>query len=367
LRGVSISGLEQTAIQGWNPSYPWGAAALGEMPDFVKLKSWGINAVRLPLNEASWMGLTCRDTGGGGSVVSGGTKTQDAPGALVKADPGGNYAATVKASVAAASAAGLYVIIDLHWTAPADACPMAQNAMADVDHSIAFWSQIAGTFGSYTNVIFELFNEPFLEQTSLFGHSPWPDLLNGGGTLSSYLTGGNPGVANLNWHNAGMQQMLDAVRATGATNVVLTSGLDYAKDLSRWLEYRPKDPLQQLGASWHAYPAYGTAFGSPAYSQPNHAPKVWAQLQEILEAGYPVVITEYGDRNAPGTASAPFASRLLPWADANGVGYLGWTWNPWQNPDDVLIRNADGEPTPGYGAYVKAHYLCRGAGTANCP
>jgi hypothetical protein len=58
---------------------------------------------------------------------------------------------------------------------------------------------------------------------------------------------------------------------------------------------------------------------------------------------------------------------LLPWADANGVGYLGWTWNPWQNPDDVLIRNADGEPTPGYGAYVKAHYLCRGAGTANCP
>ncbi len=367
LRGVSISGLEQTAIQGWSPADPWAATGLGGMPDFESLKTWGINSVRLALNEASWLGLTCVDAGGAGSVVSGGAKREDAPGALIKADPGGNYVATVKASVSAATKAGLYVIIDLHWTAPGDRCPMGQNAMADADHSITFWSQIASAFSSYPNAIFELFNEPFLDQTSLIDRTPWPDLLNGTGTLSSYLTPGNPSVVKYTWHNAGMQQMLDAVRATGAKNVVLTSGLDYAKDLSKWLDYKPNDPLGQLGASWHAYPAYNTTFGSAAYAQPDHAPGIWSQVQEILAAGYPVVITEFGDRCAPGTTSAPFASRLLPWADANGVGYLGWTWDVWQNPSDVLITNAAGDPSPGYGVYVKAHYLCRAASASTCP
>jgi endoglucanase len=39
-----------------------------------------------------------------------------------------------------------------------------------------------------------------------------------------------------------MQQMLDAVRATGATNVVLTSTNSYAGALYDWLQYKPTDP-----------------------------------------------------------------------------------------------------------------------------
>jgi len=78
------------------------------------------------------------------------------------------------------------------------------------------------------------------------------------------------------------------------------------------------------------------------------------------------VITEFGDHNAAGTTTSPFASNLLPWADQNGVSYLGWAWDVWQDADNVLITDAAGDPTPGYGAYVKKHYLCRASGAASC-
>jgi hypothetical protein len=164
-----------------------------------------------------------------------------------------------------------------------------------------------------------------------------------------------------------MQQMVNAVRAANATNVILASGVTWAQDLSQWLANKPNDPLNQLGAVWHAYPTYGTTFGTPAYIQPNFGPQVWTEVEGILAAGYPVVITEFGDHDAAGTAGAPFASNLLPWADAHGVSYLGWAWDLWQNADDVLISSAAGAPSPGYGVYVKAHYLCRSGGTASCP
>jgi hypothetical protein len=88
-------------------------------------------------------------------------------------------------------------------------------------------------------------------------------------------------------------------------------------------------------------------------------------VRAILAAGYPVVITEYGD--AVGSSNAPFASILLPFADDNGISYFGWTWNPWIGTTYYLITDGTGHPTPGYGAYVKAHYLCRARGTTNCP
>jgi endoglucanase len=371
LRGVNVSGLEAVPILGWSPANPWGAQTGTETPDWKKIKAWGANVVRLPLNEASWLGLHCVDRGGNGVHFVNGVKTQNAPGEMVSADPGRNYQATVASSVASATAAGLYVILDLHFTAPGDACPNVQNPMADADHSIAFWTSVATAFKASANVIFELFNEPFLDMTqALTDNTPWDDLLNGGGTLSSYIvqTPNSPFkiTPSYVWHNAGMQQMLNAVRASGATNVVLTSGLSYAGAIFNWLQYKPTDPIHQLGAVWHAYstPEYPNQVDCDG--KPRCAAKIMAAAQAIKAAGYPVVITEYGD--TIGGSTAPLASVLLPFADANGIGYLGWTWDNWPGQKaNVLITDAAGDPTPGYGTYVKAHYLCRAAGNTNCP
>jgi endoglucanase len=369
LRGVNVSGLEAVAVLGWSPSNPWGSQTGTPTPDWSTIKSWGTNVVRLPLNEASWLGLSCIDEGGFGSTVTNGVKTQNKPGTTIKADPGDNYQATVASSVTSATAAGLYVILDLHEAAPGNICPNVQNAMADADHSVAFWSSVATAFKGSPNVIFELFNEPFLDMTqALVGNTPWPDLLNGGATLTSVAAAApnNSITVPHTWQTAGMQQLLDAVRATGATNVVLTSTNSYAGAIFDWLQYKPTDSANQLAAVWHAYsiaeyPTQVDCEGMPACSA-----KVMAAAQAIKAAGYPVIITEYGD--GIGGSTAPWASVLLPFADANNISYLGWTWDVWggQVAND-LITDAAGDPTQGYGTYVKAHYLCRAAGTAVCP
>jgi len=368
LRGVNVGGLDGVAVQGWSPANPWGGVTGTPTPDWKAIKAWGANAVRLTLNEASWLGLTCIDRNGTGKTVVNGTQHQNEPGALIKADPGGNYQATVARSVAEATAAGLFVIVDLHLSAPADACPMTQNAMADADHSIDFWTSVATAFKASSNVLFELFNEPFLDQAPLVQGDPWTVLRDGNGTLRSYRVPGTPDTVSAAWRSAGMQQMLDAVRATGASNVVLTSTLAYSSAMGGWLQHHPIDTLHpsQIAAVWHAYPgdsrypAQVNCIGLPQCSA-----RTMQAVQDILAAGFPVVLTEFGD--PVGGTAAPLSSMLLPFADANGIGYLAWTWDIWPGTPFYLITDAAGTPTAGFGAYVKAHLLCRAAGTATCP
>ena len=365
LRGVNISGLEFVAVGGWSPDNPWGSETGDPTPNWTTIKSWGTNVVRIPLNEASWLGLSCVDVGG----------FAGAPGAMINADPGGNYQATVEKSVADATAAGLYVILDLHWAAPNDggvpACPTTQNPMADTDHSMAFWTSMANQFKGNPAVIFELFNEPFLDYTALVGNQSWPDLLSGG-TVSKFVYSGGAGAKNLTWTTVGMQELLDTVRATGATNVVLTSTLAWSQQMDGWLMYKPTDSAGQLGAVWHPYPSQSdptqVSCGPDSIigvGLPQCSALEMDAVKAILAAGYPVVATEFGD--AIGGSTAPWASVLLPFADANGVSYLGWTWDTWKGYGaNVLITDAAGDPTQGFGTYVKQHYLCRAAGKANC-
>jgi hypothetical protein len=365
LRGVNVSGLEFVAIGNWDPGNPWGGQTGTATPNWATIKSWGANSVRLPLNEASWLGLSCLDVGGYAGKA----------GAIIKADPGANYRATVAQSVAEANAAGLYVILDLHWAAPNDgatpACPTAQNPMADSAHAETFWKQVAKRYKSNPAVILELFNEPFLDAAALVGDTPWPDLLSGG-SVTQFAYSGGSGNMNLTWSTAGMQELLDAVRGTGATNVVLTSTLQWSQQMDGWLKYMPTDPAGQLGAVWHPYPSsqYPTQVSCVADGiidvwLPQCSAVEMQSVQAIIAAGYPVVATEFGD--SIGGSTAPWASILLPFADANGVSYLGWTWDAWSGATaNVLITDAAGDPTQGYGTYVKQHYLCRAAGNTNC-
>ena len=340
LRGFSFSGYESVAIQGWSAADPSGAQA-GQAggPKWSAINSWKANTVRIPLNEASWLGYSCTDTSG---VVH-------------NPDPGSNYKSAVQTQVQQATAAGLYVILDLHWTAPGTACPMLQSQMADSDHSIAFWTSIANTFKSYPNVLFELFNEPFLNFD--FSGDPWAYMMKGtGGSFSGYpATSGSGNWQDVKkpWTIASYQAMLNAVRATGATNVVLVGTMQYSQDLSGWLANVPVDPLKQMAAAWHPYPTYGTTWGTPAYAQPNYAPQIFTEVQQILAAGYPVIATETGDHNTAGTVGAPLVSNVTSWADAYGVSVIGWAWNTWGDPDNVLIKDVNGTPTDGYGVVFR--------------
>lgn len=348
LRGVNVSGLEFVAAQGWSPGNPWGGATGDPTPNWAVMKTWRINVVRIPLNEASWLGGKCKN----------------AKGEVRDPDPGHNYRQTVTKAIDDATHAGFYVIIDLHWTAPNGFCPLAQNPMADQDNATAFWRQMATQYRDHANVAFEAFNEPYFSWLAP-GETDWT-VLRDGGTFTQYVTGdGARYTSNYSWKALGMQAIIDSIRATGAKNVILIGAPSWCQDLSQWLRYKPHDPLQQIAAVWHAYPN-ANKVDDPKSAEPKLGNIAYTWAQAILDAGYPVVITEFGDHNAPGSIGSPFASKLLPWADKAGASYLGWTWDLWQDHDNVLVKSKTGTPSDGYGEYVKQHYLCVAARNTAC-
>src|ERR1700728_912868 len=233
--GTNISGLETGSNSRW-PQFSDAGSAF-----WSKVVNWGgsgINTVRLLLNEASWLNYTCYDSGTGAS----GELYTAAGGGAYTPDPANIYQATVKNAVADATAAGLYVILDLHWGAPDNAagqaiCPIGQPGFADADHALAFWKSVANTLKSNPAVIFELFNEPFganvyndwVIQTGSNTYTPGTDantLLNGGAYYPFDMqnnTAGNYIVTdNMTWQVAGMQAMLNTIRGEGAPNVVVS-------------------------------------------------------------------------------------------------------------------------------------------------
>jgi endoglucanase len=380
LRGVNISSLEFNVIRNATPVgaavspfdywggqmlYQAGASGPGPdngVPDLADIAAWaGVNALRIPLNAQCYLGQTCYNAAASAAVAQ----------QAVVADPMKIYPSVVKAIADAATAAGLYVIFDLHFTAPPavitglTTTPLqllsnsgGQPEMADTSSAIPFWSAMANAFKGYPNVLFDLFNEPHIDNFSTYtaaanpgttipaGTSPeevagWSILRDGG---TGNLIYGDASTFTQSYASAGMQAMLNAIRAAGATNVVLAAGISWAQDQSLWLQFAPTDPLKQLACSWHAYPS------SSAPSQPGFPNNfIWASA--ILAAGYPIIIGETGDTSA---APAQWFPTLLPWADTNNVSVLAWSWNAWGAGNDDLITNINGTPTAGEGASFKA-------------
>src|SRR5579883_1396765 len=188
-------------------------------------QSWDIQAVRLPLNEDCWLGIN------------------GYPAAQYTA---ATYQQTIVNYVNLLTSNNIIVILDLQWAAPGTTPSNGQVAMPDLDHAPAFWTSVATTFKSNLSVIFDLFNEPYPANNSdsTQGWTCWRD----GSTAASTAPCPEIGFAV-----AGMQTLVNTVRATGATNVIMLGGLEYSNDLSQWLQYEPTDPDHNLAASFHLY------------------------------------------------------------------------------------------------------------------
>jgi endoglucanase len=294
LLGVNRSGAEYACL---HPELGFFAGPTHHR-SIRAMAAWGINAVRVPLNEHCWLGVN---------------------GAPVRYS-GARYRAAVKGYVGRLNEAGLYAVLDLHWSAPGRERASEQQPMADLDHAPAFWSSVAREFKDDPAVVFDLFNEPHGIDWRC-----WRDgcVLPRGGRA------------------AGMQTLVDAVRATGARQPIIATGLQWGKDLSSWLEYRPRDPENQLVAGLHAYDF------SFCESQ-----SCWRSTVEPVAREVPVVAGEVGQREC----SDGFIDRFMRWADTAGVSYLGWSWNPAGCEAPALIRSWNGQPTAS-GDRFRAHLL----------
>ena len=310
LRGVDRSGTEYACIQGWGvfdsptPDQIDSPAVIEAMLD------WDIDVVRVPLNEDCWLGV-------------------NAP----RRFSGPAYRQLIERYVHALNAAGLFVILDLHWAAPGAVPATSQLPMADADHTPTFWRSVARAFKPDHDVLFDLFNEPY--------GIGWACWLHGckipaAGKVPAYRA-------------AGMQQLVDAVRSTGASQPLMLGGISWAFDLSGWLAHEPHDPRHQLVASEHNYgglsPCASTCEGSIA-----------AAARHV-----PVVLGELGETDC-GTS---YIDPMMRFADAHGIGYLGWAWDAttggWTCAGGPsLVTSLLGIPTP-YGAGFRTHFRSLGA------
>jgi endoglucanase len=283
------------------PSLEWSSTGVNlSLPDFRRMASWNANVVRIALNQDFWIA--------------------ESP----LFDP--NYASVVDGAIRWAEIAGMDVILDLHWSdrgvlgscVPSAGC---QQQMADVN-SVTFWSQVAARYQNDGRVMFELYNEPH--------DVSW----------SVWQSGGDTGSG---WQAVGMQRLYDTVRATGAHNLVVIGGLDWAYDLSGVPAYRING--YNILYATHPYNAIGAVERLPAR---------WDSSWGFLTRTDAVIVTEFGD--ITGTCSVAYPTQVIRYADAHAAGWTAWAWYPGGCMFPALIDDWAGTTSP-LGAIVKPSLL----------
>jgi hypothetical protein len=124
--------------------------------------------------------------------------------------------------------------------------------------------------------------------------------------------------------------------------------------MTRWLAYRPADPLGQLAASFHAY-SFNVYCAATACYNRDLARLAKAVPLFVGEIGPALTLGADGiDHGCPRSAvrNGGFATSTLDWLDAHGASWTAWSWNPW--PDCwALVRDLAGHPTPGWGSEIQ--------------
>jgi endoglucanase len=273
------------------------------------MKAWHINSVRLPLNEDCWLGIND----------------------LNPAYSGLAYRAAIEAYVAQLNAAGLYVILEVHWSAPGSERALAHQKMLDASHGYMLWHSIATAFKNSPAVLFDLYNEPH-NVGGVTTNEEWNCWAHGCGEY------------------AGMDGLVSTVRSTGAHNVILLAGLGWASVDSEWLQHEPRDPLHQIGATFHVYHDQSACTHESC----------WNETLLPIAARVPLVNDEFGEGQCGDPSAIAWLNEWMAYATAHNFSMLAWTWDPWQldcpgGPGPVLITNYEGTPTL-FGAAVKAFY-----------
>jgi hypothetical protein len=268
----------------------------GSPNEIDAMANWHINAVRIPLNEDCWLGINGATSATAGPV----------------------YQAALHAYVSALHQHGMYAILDLHRSAPGIIPSTDLQAMPDADHAPVFWSSVASSFKNDAAIVFDLFNEPHLANVLPAGSNYWACWLSGCTVPTLYSNGQ---ATSFSYQAAGMQQLVNAVRSTGAIQPLMLEGLNYANSLTPvpsdpsagWLTYTPVDSAHQLMASVHVY---NEAVGCVNLT-------CWNQQYVPVAAQYPVVTGEFGEADC----AQGFMDQYMQFADANGISYLAWSWS----------------------------------------
>lgn len=320
-RGVNWSSFEYACAQGW------GYSALDNVtagdPYATEAKSiaqWGANTVRLPLNQDCWLGTR-------GAPASDQYAERDVDG----------YRAEVQRFVTALNDQGMVVILDLHSRKRIGQPEFGNLAMPDSE-SVAFWNSVAAAYAGNPSVMFDAFNEPYSRynasgSTYLFDLTwkCWRD----GGCQAPVEDDQTATLGRVTYTVEGMATVVGAIRNAGADQPILLGGLDYANDLSHWLEFAPDD--DQLIAAFHSYDFKACA-----------SETCWNAVLAPLADQVPLLTSELGSSHP----ANGYVKNYLAWSDQHNLGALFWVWADHPADPMALVTDERGHPTP-YGLQAR--------------
>lgn len=301
LRGVNAASLE------------WTSDGEGRILNtvHVAIHDWHVNIIRLPLAQDRWFGKAPEQSDGGKS-----------------------YRELVRQVVDLCATNQCYIILDLHWSDCNEwGTNIGQHSMPDLN-SVAFWKDLAPVYANNPAVLFDLYNEPHDVSWDVWLHGGWitdkPNSRRAARTPRTYQA-------------VGMQQLLDTVRATGANNVVVAGGLDWAYDLSGILAGRQlSDPHGN-----------GVIYANHCYDNKHDSVDAWIAKMEKASAKLPVIVSEFGGNAGPSRV-VPSDNWLLHVLQALNDHHWSWTaWDLHTSARPNLITNWDYTPSPQFGVYVK--------------
>jgi aryl-phospho-beta-D-glucosidase BglC (GH1 family) len=305
LRGVNAASME------------WSSDGQGHILQTVRtaIRDWHVNLIRLPLSQDRWFGKGPEQEGDATS-----------------------YRALVHQIVDLCATNQCYIILDLHWSD----CDkwgenIGQHSMPD-ENSLAFWRDFAPIYANNPAVLFDLYNEPH--------DVSWDVWLHGGRIVDTPNTP-EAMKSPKSYQAVGMQAMLDTVRATGANNVVVAGGLEWAYDFSGILQGRQlSDPHGN-----------GVIYANHCYDNKHESVDTWIAKMEQASATLPVIVTEFGGNAGPSKV-VPGDNWLLHVMRALNEHHWSWTaWDLHTGAGPRLISDWDYTPTPRFGVYVKKALL----------
>ncbi|MDF3057622.1 MAG: glycoside hydrolase family 5 [Rariglobus sp.] len=308
-RLVTVDGEKEVWLQGVNvPSLEWSNT--GEQVHksvVVGIDEWKSNVIRIPVSHERWFGRKGQTDGGAG------------------------YRKIVDQCITLAANRGAYVVLDLH------------TYRAPKDEYLEFWTDAATRYKNHPALIFDLMNEP---------HGISWEIWRDGGFVgektdrdeAAFLTAEERAKAQ-GFQSPGMQKMLDTVRATGARNMVLVGGLDYAYRLDGIVNgFGLKDATGQgIIYACHIY---------PWKSQ-------WQKMLLDAAAKYPILLGEVG-ADAKKMTFMPLEQQenwetwtpaILGLIQQHKLNWTAWCFHPGASPR--MLLDWDYTPTPFWGQQAK--------------